>query len=136
MKKVVKFTIIFVFIILLILVIKRIIEYKVMPKNSVDDFATIKEIVEFDGHKYIDTKDSLDENCKKDIYVNFSKPTINEDGTTNKNLYEILISHVAAKMTNQKFRLLDEEKNLIITVNSKELMGKYLFEISNRKLEK
>lgn len=120
MKKVVKFTIIFVFIILLILVIKRIIEYKVMPKNSVDDFATIKEIVEFDGHKYIDTKDSLDENCKKDIYVNFSKPTINEDGTTNKNLYEILISHVAAKMTNQKFRLLDEEKNLIITVNSKE----------------
>lgn len=120
MKKVVKFTIIFLFIILLILVIKRIIEYKVMPKNSVDDFATIKEIVEFDGHKYIDTKDSLDENCKKDIYVNFSKPTINEDGTTNKNLYEILISHVAAKMTNQKFRLLDEEKNLIITVNSKE----------------
>lgn len=120
MKKVVKFTIIFLFIILLILVIKRIIEYKVMPKNSVDDFATIKEIVEFDGHKYIDTKDSLDENCKKDIYVNFSKPTINEDGTTNKNLYEILISHVAAKITNQKFRLLDEEKNLIITVDSKE----------------
>lgn len=120
MKKVVKFTIIFVFIILLILVIKRIIEYKVMPKNSVDDFATIKEIVEFDGHKYIDTKDSLDENCKKDIYVNFSKPTINEDGTTNKNLYEILISHVAAKLKNQKFRLLDEEKDLVIVVNSKE----------------
>lgn len=116
MKKVVKFTIIFVFIILLILVIKRIIEYKVMPKNSVDDFATIKEIVEFDGHRYIDMVNSEEEGYEKDIYINFSKDTINDDGTTNKSLYETVISHIAKKLRGDNFRLIDNEKKIIIRI--------------------
>ena len=132
MKKVVKFTIIFLILIFIILIIQRIIAYKIMPKTSVDDFATIKDLIEFDGHQYIDMKNSTDSNCKKDIYLKFSKPTINEDGTTNKNLYEILISHVAAKLKNQKFRLLDEEKDLVIVVNSKE-DGTASYTINNEK---
>lgn len=132
MKKVVKFTIIFLILIFIILIIQRIIAYKIMPKTSVDDFATIKDLIEFDGHQYIDMKNSTDNNCKKDIYLKFSKPTINEDGTTNKNLYEILISHVAAKLKNQKFRLLDEEKDLVIVVNSKE-DGTASYTINNEK---
>ena len=57
MKKIIKFVISFFLIIILILVIKKIIEYKTKPKTSVDNFATIKELVEFDGHEYIDMKD-------------------------------------------------------------------------------
>lgn len=120
MKKIIKFVIAFFVIIIFILVIKKIVEYRYMPKTSVDNFATIKELVEFDGHEYIDMKDSQEADFKKDIYIKFNKPTINEDGTTNQKLYEILISHIAAKMKNQKFRILDEEKNLIIKVDSKE----------------
>ena len=132
MKKVLKFIIIFLIIIFLILIIKRIIEYKVLPKTSVNDFATIKELVEFDGHEYIDIKKSEDKNYKKDIYIKFSKPTINEDGTTNKNLYEILISHLAGKIKNEKFRIIDEEKALTILVNSKE-DGLASYTINNEK---
>lgn len=120
MKKVLKFAILFFVIIIIILVIQKIIEYNTSPKISVDDFATVKELIEFDGHEYIDMKNSSDEDCKKDIYIKFSKPPINEDGTTNKNLYETVISHLAKKIKGENFRLIDTEKNIVIKIKFEE----------------
>ena len=120
MKKIIKFVIAFFVILILILVIKKIIEYKTKPKTSVDDFASVKELVEFDGHEYIDMKDSQDSEFKKDIYIKFSKPTINEDGTTNQKLYEIVIRHLADKLRGKNFRLIDNEKGIIVKIKFNE----------------
>ena len=120
MKKIIKFVIAFFVILILILVIKKIIEYKTKPKTSVDDFASVKELVEFDGHEYIDMKDSQDAEFKNDIYIKFSKPPINDDGTTNQNLYEVVINHLAKKLIGNNFRLIDNEKGIIVKIKFNE----------------
>ena len=112
-KVLIIFTII---LILLIIVIARIIINVNKPKTSINDFSSVKELIEFDGHTYISMGDSTEEGYDKDIYISFSKPTVNDDGTTNKELYEIVISHVAGMLKGQNFRLIDTDKNIVVKI--------------------
>ena len=77
-----------IILVLAIIVISRIVININKPKTSIDDFSSVKEIIEYDGHKYISMQNSTEEGFEKDIYITFSKPTLNDDGTNNKNLYE------------------------------------------------
>ena len=108
-----------IFIIILLVIIAIVID-KNKSKTSIDDFSSIKELVEYDGHKYITMKNSEEQDFYKDIYILFSKPTINDDGTTNQRLYEILISHISGKLKGKNFRIIDEDRNIIIKVISNE----------------
>ena len=90
--------------------------YRSKDKTHINDFSSIKEIVQYDGHQYIKTTKSSETGYDKDIYITFNKPPINEDGTTNRNIYEILISHIAGKLDPEDFRIIDENKNLIIKI--------------------
>lgn len=112
-KVLIIFTII---LILLIIVIARIIINVNKPKTSINDFSSVKELIEFDGHTYISMGDSTEEGYDKDIYISFSKPTVNDDGSTNKGLYEIVISHVAGMLKGQNFRLIDTDKNIVVKI--------------------
>ena len=112
-KVLIIFTII---LILLIIVIARIIINVNKPKTSINDFSSVKELIEFDGHTYISMGDSTEEGYDKDIYISFSKPTVNDDGSTNKRLYEIVISHVAGMLKGQNFRLIDTDKNIVVKI--------------------
>ena len=111
-----------VLIILTIILIIAIITIRISiidankPKTSINDFSSVKELIEFDGHTYISMQNSTEEGYEKDIYISFSKPTINEDGETNKNLYEIVISHVAGMLKGQNFRMIDTEKNVVVKI--------------------
>lgn len=105
-------------IILLIIVLLgiKIIQNKNKSKTSVDDFSSIKELVEYDGHKFIDIKESSEENFEKDLFIEFNAPTIDSTGNTNQNLYEILIKHISAKMIGHNFRIIDEQKNIVVKI--------------------
>lgn len=111
----------FVIISLIILFVIFIIGLKIFielnkEKQSIDDFKNIKEIVEYDGHTYIKEEKSTEEDFKKDIYITFSEPPINNNGITNKNLYEILIKHIIAKLSGENFRIIDKKNNVIIRI--------------------
>ena len=116
MKKKQVLIILTIILILLIIVIARIIINVNKPKTSINDFSSVREMVEFDGHTYISMQDSTEEGYDKDIYISFSKPTVNDDGGTNKNLYEIVISHIAGMLKGQNFRLIDTDKNVVVKI--------------------
>ena len=87
--------IIITILILIFIFITGLILYKALIKNnnsvtSIDDFEGVKEIIEYNECKYIRTSNSNEEDFKKDIYLEFSKNTIEEDGTTNEILYDNL----------------------------------------------
>lgn len=116
MNKKRKLIILVIILVLAIIVISRIVINVNKPKTSIDDFSSVKEIVEYDGHKYISMQNSTEEGFEKDIYITFSKPTLNDNGTTNKNLYEIVISHVAGMLKGKNFRLIDTDKNIVVKI--------------------
>ena len=116
MKKKRNLIILAIILVLAIIVISRIVININKPKTSIDDFSSVKEIVEYDGHKYISMQNSTEEGFEKDIYITFSKATLNDDGTTNKNLYEIVISHVAGMLKGKNFRLIDTDKNIVVKI--------------------
>lgn len=116
MKKKKVLIILTIILIIAIIIIAKITIDANKPKTSINDFSSVKELIEFDGHTYISMQNSTEEGYEKDIYISFSKPTINEDGETNKNLYEIVISHVAGMLKGQNFRIIDTEKNVVVKI--------------------
>ena len=119
-----------ILLILIIVIIRNLItHYK--EKTSVNDFSSVKELIEFDGHEYIAMKDSEEDGYEKDIYLHFSKPTINEDGTTNEKLYEIVISHVAGMLKGHNFRMIDQEKNILVNIQFNDQGDVSLYTINN-----
>ena len=115
-----KLIILLIAVLIAILILARLAISITKKKTSVDDFSTIKELVEYDGHKYISTKNSEENGFEKDIFIQFSNPPINDDGTTNQNSYEILIQHVGGKMLGRNFRIIDEDKDITIRIKFEE----------------
>lgn len=109
-----------IFIIIMVSVIYKIIEKNSNPKTSINDFSSIQELVEYNECKYIKTVNSKEEGYKKDIYIEFSKPTIEQNGTTNEILYKNLTSQIAGKMLGTNFRIIDEKNDIIIRIQFKD----------------
>ena len=111
--------IIIITVIILLLVLGNLFSYLINKNkkyDSIDDFDTIKELVEYYGCKYKNTKNSKEDGFTKDIYLSFMDNPIDEEGNTNKTLYEQIIRLISMKMLDN-YRLIDEERNLIVRVN-------------------
>ena len=128
-----KKTLIFLGIALVIIIIGLIGYFldKSRPKTSVNDFSSVKEIIEYDGHEYIRTEKSAEEGFEDDIYLSFSKTTVNEDGTTNKSNYEVVLSNVASFRKGHNFRMIDTEKNVLVKIQYNENDEVSLYTINN-----
>ena len=119
MKKKKKLIIIILIVIILFLVLGNLFSYlknKNKEYNSIDDFDTIKELVEYYKCEYKTTKNSSEEGFSKDIYLSFMDNPIDEEGNTNQALYEQLIHSIGMKILDN-YRLIDEERNLTVRVN-------------------
>lgn len=119
-KKKWKKVLIIVLTILIILIIGRII-YLFLGENnepitSVNDFESVKELVEYNECEYIRMANSTEEGYEKDIYIEFSKDPIESDGNVNKVLYDNLTSQIAGKLLGTNFRIIDESRNIIIRI--------------------
>ncbi len=113
----------FILLIILIVFIGHIQEkvYKEKVKNneyeSANDFKTAKEYIIYSGNEYIREEKSKEENIEIDIYVKF---TVNlyEEEKSNEEFFTDLVNIVANTLSYSNYRLIDKEKNLIITVIS------------------
>ncbi len=114
---------VFILLIILIVFIGHIQEkvYKEKVKNneyeSANDFKTAKEYIIYSGNEYIREEKSKEENIEIDIYVKF---TVNlyEEEKSNEEFFTDLVNIVANTLSYSNYRLIDKEKNLIITVIS------------------
>ena len=120
MKKITILIIVSIIIIVAIIAIARILISRSKPKTSIEDFSSVKELIEYDGHEYIGMQKSREEGFENDIYLKFSKSPLNDDGTTNQGLYEIVISHVAGFLKGQNFRMIDDENNVVVKIQYNE----------------
>ena len=119
-KKKLKLIIIIILVLIFLFVTGLILYKALVEKNnevsSIEDFENVKEIIEYNECKYIKTSNSDEDGFEKDIYLEFSKGVIEEDGTTNEVLYDNLTSQIAGKMKGTNFRLIDESKNIIVRI--------------------
>lgn len=89
--------------------------------NVYPNLSTPKDVCDYLGCTYIDTKKSSDSNCKQDIYMNFNTETTDSTGRdiySNKVFYEDVILNIADKM-NDNFRIIDDEHSIIVFVQLK-----------------
>ncbi len=124
-----------IIIILVILVIALIVIFRIAnnsnkSKTSVNDFRNVKELSEYYGCKYIETKKSNEDGYKKDVFLEFNILPITADGVSNKYRYEQIISSISAKMNSKNYRIIDEKNNILINVNFTE-DGKVSYIINN-----
>lgn len=115
--------VVFIILITIITVIGYIQEesYKKKIKNneyeSSSDFKTAKEYLIYTGNEYIKEEESEEENIETDIYVKFAI-NLYEGEESNKEFFTDLVNIVANTLSYSNYRLIDQEKNLIITVIS------------------
>ena len=80
-------------------------------------FKSIEEILEYFGCEFIKETKSKDSKFAKDIYLKFKYNTF-EENKSNQRYYENIIGYIS-NFTNTSFRMLDEEKNLLIEIEKK-----------------
>ena len=83
--------------------------------NSLDDFTTPKEVIEYMGGKYISEKKSSDENFYLDIYENFNVDLYTGE-KSNEEQYRKMVRIMAYTLKFENFRIADEEKQILIAV--------------------
>ena len=90
-------------------------EVKNKEYSSSNDFKTAKEYIIHSGNEYIKEEESTEENIQTDIYLKFKVYPFEGD-ESNEDFYNSLIRVVARTLNYDNYRLIDKDKNLIITV--------------------
>lgn len=83
--------------------------------SSMNDFESIKEVAKFLECELIKEKVSKEESYKKDIYMKL-KLNLYDGTTSNQGFFDNLISLIINVEDYNSFRIIDEEKNIIIGV--------------------
>ena len=116
-----KLIVIFVIVIIVIFLIKIGVdksEEKIWDEkeySSVKDFATIKEVANYLECELIREKVSKEEPYKKDIYMKI-KHDLYDGNISNEGFFEKLVALIINVEDYNSFRIIDEEKNIIIGV--------------------
>lgn len=83
--------------------------------NSLDDFTTPKEVIEYMGGKYIKETESIEEGFSLDIYANL-KVNLYTGETSNEDYYRTTVRIMANTLKFKSFRIIDDEKKNLISV--------------------
>ena len=83
-----------------------------------DNLNSVKDVCDYLGCTYINTKKSTEKNFKLDVYINFKYPAVSFVGrmvSSYKSFYEDVIINIADKM-DDNFRIIDESNSIIVKV--------------------
>ena len=81
--------------------------------NSIEDFKTVEEVIIYKKAKYIKEEESNVEGYDVDIYTNLKYP-LYTDTENNSLFYKDMIKKIAYVLQYKNFRVIDEEKNIVI----------------------
>ena len=117
-KKILILLIALIVLLIAILTIRNALEqYKEDNKtyNSIEDFETPKDVIRYLGGEYIEEKESTEEDFTTDIYLKFKEDTYTGE-KSNKDYYNQVMDMMAYVLNYQSFRLIDDEKEILISV--------------------
>ena len=114
---------ILILIIFMITILLIILKKRNMSSN-------IKDIIEGYGSTFYSIQSSEEKDYKKDINVLFNVDPIEENGVTNQYYYERIIAEISSKMNKKNYRIVDEDRNMIIRVKYNE-NGSVKYSINN-----
>ena len=114
-KKVIKI----VLAILLIVIIVALVDFirrKTSTKDSIDDFVSLKELVEYVGADYYKSEKSSEDGYEGDYYIKFPVDPVDESMLmgTNKLKYENVILSIEEYLQYKNIRIIDESRRLVI----------------------
>ena len=125
-KKIIKIVLIVSIVLFLIILIiaKKVAEKKKIEDekenyyankiyNSIEDFKTVEEVIIYKKAKYIKEEESNVEGYDVDIYTNLKYP-LYTDTENNSLFYKDMIKKIAYVLQYKNFRVIDEEKNIVI----------------------
>ncbi len=101
-----------------ILILRNILMNEEQEKkefNSLDDFTTPKEVIEYMEGKYIKETESIEENFYLDIYATL-KVNLYTGETSNEEYYRTMVRLMANTLNFKNFRIIDDEKKNLIAV--------------------
>ena len=81
--------------------------------NSIEDFKTVEEVIIYKKAKYIKEEESNVEGYDVDIYTNLKYP-LYTDTENNSLFYKDMIKKIAYVLQYKNFRVIDDEKNIVI----------------------
>ena len=81
--------------------------------NSIEDFKTVEEVIIYKKAKYIKEEESNVEGYDVDIYTNLKYP-LYTDTENNSLFYKDMIKKIEYVLKYKNFRVIDEEKNIVI----------------------
>ena len=81
--------------------------------NSIEDIKTVEEVIIYKKAKYIKEEESNVEGYDVDIYTNLKYP-LYTDTENNSLFYKDMIKKIAYVLQYKNFRVIDEEKNIVI----------------------
>ena len=90
-------------------------EIKETPYTTVEEFSELQELITYLDCEYIGEETSTDENFTLDIYLEF-KYDLYTDNVSNEEFYNRVISLIAERLNYDSFRLIDDQKEILILV--------------------
>lgn len=111
-KKSIIITLIVLILILLVIIIVKNLNKKY---NTIEDFGTVKEVLEYLGCTYIRTENLKNEDYSKNIHVKFNK-NLYENGVSNERFFNNLVQMVTKIGKYESIILTDSEKKIVIKI--------------------
>ncbi len=117
-KKVLIVLVILIVVLIAILITRSFIEqYKRDNKvySTIEDFNTPEDVIKYLGGEYIKQEESTADGFKLDIYLKF-KVDLYTNGISNEEYYNKVMDMTAYVLDYNSFRLIDDEKEMLIAV--------------------
>lgn len=108
-------SIILVVIVCVVMVVKNLNK----KYNTIEDFSSVKEVLEYLGCTYIRTEKAKDEEYNKNIHVKFNKD-LYENEQSNERFFSNLVQMVAKVSNYESTILTDSERNITIKIKCDE----------------
>lgn len=117
-KKILIILIILLITLVSILLLRTLLEKKQEENkvyNTIEDFQKPEEVIKYLGSEFIKQEDSKAEGFTTDIYMKF-KLDLYTDKTSNEEYYNQMMDMISYTLNYNSFRLIDDEKQMLIAV--------------------
>lgn len=118
-KKIFIILIILILVLVAVLITRNIVEQHKKDTyiyTSIEEFETPKDVIKYLGSEFVKQEASKSDEFELDIYLKFKLDLFTNDNVSNKEYYNKMMDMIAYVLDYKSFRLIDDEKELLIVV--------------------
>lgn len=118
-KKIFIILIILILVLVAVLIARNLVEQHKKDTyiyTSIEEFKTPKDVIKYLGSEFVKQEPSKADEFELDIYLKFKLDLFTNDNVSNKEYYNKMMDMIAYVLDYKSFRLIDDEKELLIVV--------------------